>query len=619
MIFYINVIIPIKIDKLLTYHCEKEIHIGSLVQVQVLSKDYVGLVENFSETKPNFSTKPILKILQENCYSETFIQTIKWIAEYYFCPLGLVLKNFLPSFVTKQKFIFSKTLSPSTKILQHENLLTEGVETEDVKKIAEQLKTKSTVLLMGKNRFQLYNFFISKILQKKGTVVILVPNNDYLEKIFPNLKIFEPYLLIFKTEDANKKIANWARIKNNTDPLLLVGTKNILSLPLQKIDFLIIEEEQDDLYLQEQNLPHYNARNVFLYFANLLKTKIILGTNTPSLSTFYNVEKKKYGLFEMHDEEEKKNEISLCKIHMGNQIFTNRSLQEIKKFVNEGKQVIILQNRLGYFDNLICQDCGFCYKCKNCSVGLTFHKKEKILKCHYCWKNYKSIDFCGDCGSENFSRVEMGIEKIFEYLQILFPGKKILQIDAEVIKPKRNKEKILEEIEVADLIIGTRVIENLKFAKATLLVLPDFDRLLTDSDFFSNEKIYKMLAKLKEIPQEKMIIQTSIPEHTIFKNLNDYKKFYEEEISDRIQYKYPPLSRVIEIECKNRDEKLLQETIENIIRDLGQLQVEVLGYERSKIFRMKKKFRMGLWVKLGKNSQEIREVLGKYDVKVFVR
>ena len=614
MIFYIHVIVPINIDKLLTYHCDEKIDVGFLVQVQVLNKNYVGLVENFSETKPDFNTKPILKILQKDCYSAAFVQTIKWISEYYFCPIGLVLKNFLPFFLNKQNFIFPTTPPSSTEILKTEIPLTDGV-----KKVIEQLKIKKTILLKGEDRFRVYNFFISKILQKNGTIVILIPNNDYLEKIFFYLQFFEQYLLIFRTEDSNKKkIANWMRVKNNEGPLLIVGTKNILSLPLQKIDFLIIEEEQDELYLQEQNLPHYNARNVFLYFANLLKTKIILGSNSPSLSTFYNVEKKKYGFIDLKNDEEKKFEISLCKVHMGNQIFTNRSLQEMKKILDRGEQVVISQNRLGYFDNLTCQNCGFVYKCEDCSVDLTFHREEKIFKCHYCGKNYELVECCKNCGAKNFSRAEMGIEKVFEHLQILFPEKKIVQIDAEKVKRKKDREKILKKVELADLIIGTRAIENLNFEKAALLILPDFDRLLTDSDFCTNEKIYKMLMKLKKISKEKIIIQTSIPEHPILKNLNDYEKFYETEIFDRVQYKYPPLSRFIKIECENKNEKLLLETIETIIKDLEKLQIEVVGYEKKKIFMVKKKFRMVLWVKVKKNQKEIREVLSKYDVKIFV-
>ena len=168
------------------------------------------------------------------------------------------------------------------------------------------------------------------------------------------------------------------------------------------------------------------------------------------------------------------------------------------------------------------------------------------------------------------------------------------------------------------MVVGTRAIEALNLDKVTLLVLPDFDRFLTDSDFFTNERLFNMLKKLREIPQEKMIIQTNIPEHTIFKNLNCQKDFYEGELADRVAYKYPPLSRFVKIECQHKNEKLLQEMVYKMKRELEDMQVEVVGYEKSKIFRVKKKFRMLLWVKVKKNEDKVCEVLKNYQVKAVV-
>lgn len=610
MPLYVNVIVPINIDKVLTYHCEEKVSIGSIVEVQVLNQNHVAIVENFSDIKPSFNTKPILQVLQRECYSEAFVQTIKWISDYYLCPLGLVLKNFLPTIPYENL--------PSLTPQKNYNDVEVQINSE-AEKVLEQLKVKRTVVVYGENRFQVYNFFISRVLQKQGTVLILIPNNDFLSKIFNSLRLFASYLLIFNTEDSSKKkIEHWKRVKDNVEPLLVVGTKNVLSLPFVKIDLLIIEEEQDNLYCQEKNLPYYNARNVFLYFTNLLKTKTILGTNVPSIATFYNVKKKKYGLVDLRKEENKKIEISLCKVNMGNEIFTNRSIQEMKKVLSEGKQVVVLQNKLGYFDNLTCENCKTCYECKNCSVGLTFHKKEKIFKCHYCGKSYKVLRCCEECGSDNFSRTATGIERVVEDLEFLFLGKNILQVDAESLKRKRDKEEVLRKINCADLIVGTRAVEVLQLDKVALLVLPDFDRFLTDSDFFTNEKLFRMIMKLKEIPREKMIIQTSIPEHAVFKNLNSPQKFYEEEIADRIVYKYPPLSRFVRIEYQHKNEKLLQAMVEKMMSELESVGVEVVGYEKSKVFKVKKKFKMLLWVKVKKNQERLREVLKNYEVKAVV-
>lgn len=612
MLLYVHVIVPINIDKILTYHSEEELSVGALVEVQVLNQNHVAIVESFSNIKPNFTTKPILKIVHNNFYSEAFVQTIKWISEYYLCPIGLVFKNFfftlpfenLPQVQEKESFIPIEK-SPLTP---------------EVEKVLEQLKTKKTVVVHGRTRFKVYNFFISRVLQNNGTVLILIPNNDYLHKISSFLSPFASYLLIFNSEDTSskRKALHWDKVRRNDGPLLVVGTKNVLSLPFQKIDFLIIEEEQDDLYFQNKSLPYYNARNVFLYFGTLLKSKIILGTNSPSLTTFYNVKKKKYGLVELTREEEKKVEISLCKVNMGNQIFTGRSIQEMKKVLSEGGQVVVLQNKLGYYDNLTCERCKACYECKNCSVSLTFHKKGKIFICHHCGKSYKVLHVCEKCGSESFSRTETGIEKVVEELELLFLVKNILQVDADVLRRKKDKEEILRKINYTDLVVGTRAIEALNLDKVTLLVLPDFDRFLTDSDFFTNERLFNMLMKLREIPQEKMIIQTNIPEHTIFKNLNCQKDFYEGELADRMAYKYPPLSRFVKIECQHKNEKLLQEMVDKMKRELEDVQVEVVGYEKSKIFRVKKKFKMLLWVKVKKNEDKVCEVLKNYQVKAVV-
>ncbi len=611
MLLYVNVIVPINIDKILTYHSEEEVSVGSLVEVQVLNQNYVAVVENFSEIKPTFPTKPILNIVYKDCYSTAFVQTIKWISEYYFCPIGLVLKNFLASFSFENIPVVQE---------KKDNIVSIDRMDVEVERVVEQLKIKRTVVVYGRDRFKVYNFFISRVLHKGGIVLILIPNNDYLTKISSFLIPFASYLLIFNSEESSskKKFAQWEKVRRNDGPLLIVGTKNVLSLPFQKIDFLIIEEEQDDLYFQNKSLPYYNARNVFLYFTNLFKSKIILGTNSPSLATFYNVKKKKYGSVKLLEEEEKKIEISLCKGNMGNQIFTNRSVQEMKKVLSEGGQVVVLQNKLGYFDNLTCKRCKTSYECKDCSVSLTFHRKEKIFICHHCGKKYKELSFCEKCGSDSFSRTETGIEKVVEELELLFLGKNILQVDAEVLRRKKDKEEVLRKINYMDLIVGTRAIEALNLEKVTLLILPDFDRFLTDSDFFTNERLFNMLMKLREIPREKMIIQTSIPEHTIFKNLNCQKKFYEGELLDRVTYKYPPLSRFVKIECQHRNENLLREMVEKIVRELEEWKVEVVGYEESKIFKVKKKFRMLLWVKVDKNESSLREVLKKYQIKVFV-
>lgn len=612
MPFYVNVIVPINIDKILTYHCDEKVNIGSLVEVQVLNQNHVAIVESVSNIKPNFTTKPILQIIYKDCYSEAFVQTIKWVSEYYLCPIGLVLKNFLSTLPSES---FSLVEEKKDFILPE----TEEMDV-DIQQTVEQLKMKRTVVVHGKTRFKVYNFFISRVLQKHGTVLILIPNNDYLDKISSFLTPFVSHLLIFNSEDTSnkRKALHWEEVRKNDGPLLVVGTKNVLSLPFQNIDFLIIEEEQDDLYFQDKSLPYYNARNVFLYFGTLLKSKIILGTHSPSLTTYYNVKKKKYGFVAMTGEEDKKVEISLCKVNMGNQIFTNRSIQEMKKVLNDGGQVVVLQNKLGYYDNLTCERCKACYECKNCSVSLTFHKKERVFICHHCGKVYKVLSACEHCGGDNFSRTEMGIERVVEALELLFLGKNIVQVDAEILKRKKDKEEVLNKISCADFVVGTRAIEALNLDKATLLVLPDFDRFLTDSDFFTNEKLFNMLMKLREIPRDKMIIQTSIPEHTVFKNLNCQRDFYEGELADRITYKYPPVSRFVKIECQHKSEKSLLEMVDKMRGELEDVQVEVVGSEKSKIFKVKKKFRMLLWVKVNKNEDNLREVLKNYKVKAFV-
>ncbi len=600
MIFYVGVIVPINIDKVLTYHYEEELKPGDIVEVQVLNKNHLGIVANIDTLKPNFVTKPILHVVIKRCYSEAFVKTISWIAQYYFCPLGLVLKNFFPAHLPSRATLpnFPQNTPPIQPVEENSELQT-------------QLRNKKIVVLSAKDRSRFYQPLIAQILAQNGVILILIPNDDYLDTISEHLKIFQKQFLIFRADDKKKRIENWWRVKECEQGLLVVGTKNVLELPFRKIDLMIIEEEQDDLYQQEKNLPHYNARNAFLFFATQLNARVILDSDCPSLASFYNVKKGKYGFVGGMDPN---NNIFLsqCKTHMGDEVFTNLSLRSMKKCLEEGEKILILQNRLGYLDNVTCKQCGFFYKCDDCSSGLTFHKSEQIFRCHHCQKTYPTLDCCPDCNASDFSFTALGIEKIWEYLQTLFPEKKFLLVDAESIKRKRDKEKILKQISQVDGIIGTRAIENVCLRDVELAVLPDFDRLLTDNNFFTNERVFKLLMRWKNLAT-KMIVQTSIPEHRVF----HFSQFYTEELHDRLQFKYPPMSRLLRVEFQAKDEKKLYKNVEKFVRALKAVKVEVVGEEKRKVFMVKKRYGMNVWVRVKNNADIVRDVLRKFDMKVF--
>ena len=493
--------------------------------------------------------------------------------------------------------------------------------------IYQQFKTHATVLLYGitgSGKTALYIQLIQDTLQQGGQVLYLLPEIGLATQIVRRLtKQFGSQLGVYHSKYAsNERVEVWNQVLSGAYSLI-IGARSALLLPFDKLRLIIVDEEHALAYKQFDAAPRYHARDAALMLAQYHHAKVLLGSATPSIETYYHAQTGKYGLVKLV---ERFGETALPQIILVNGLleqrrkklqgeFTSVLIHAIDQALSQQAQVIIFQNRRGYAPYLLCQNCTWVPTCQQCAVSLTYHQYSNYLVCHYCGYRTQVPPRCKVCGAHQLKNIGFGTEKLEETLQQFFPDKHVQRMDLDTTRGKHGHEQIIASLEQGhtDILVGTQMItKGLDFAQVALVGVLDIDRLLHFPDFRANERCFQLITQVggragRRDKQGRVIIQTNNPNHPVLNDIvqHDYEQMYYRELVERRQFLYPPYVRLIKLTTQYTDKDLVaaaaQELAHRLREQLGRL---VLGPQAPLIAKLKHQYRMDIWVKVKKNTSQ---------------
>ncbi len=437
------------------------------------------------------------------------------------------------------------------------------------------LNEKNVCLLHGvtsSGKTQVYIRLIEEQVKLGKQVLYLLPEIALTAQIIRRLQQhFGGYISIYHSKfNPNERVELWNKVKKGEIRVVL-GARSALFLPFADLSLIIVDEEQDASFKQQDPAPRYNARDAALYYAHQCNAKVVLGSATPSIESYAQAINGKYGLVELN---ERFGGIQLPLIEVADikgmvdnklvkQMITPKLKESIDLALAEKKQVILFQNRRGYTPYKICGTCGHIPHCDQCDVTLTYHKFHNRLQCHYCGTSYPVSETCVACGSANWVERNFGTEKVEEELERIFPEHRIARMDVDTVKGKTAHDELIRNFELQrmDILVGTQmVVKGLDFDHVSLVGILDADGILAFTDFRVSERAFQLMEQVsgragRKGKQGKVVIQSSNPGNPLIALVvaHDYKAFYQQEIEFRKTFHYPPYTRLIKFYFKHTD------------------------------------------------------------------
>ena len=463
----------------------------------------------------------------------------------------------------------------------------------------------------------------------------------------------ETIAVIHSKLSLGEKYDEWNKIKQGKAKIV-IGARSAIFAPIENLGIIIIDEEHDSSYKSESN-PKYDAKEVAKYIAKQNKCPLLLGSATPDLCDYYKAkEKNEIELLELR---KRANKASLPKVTIidlkqelanGNRSVLSRELyKNIEENLKNKKQTILFLNRRGYSTFVMCRNCGYVVKCKNCNISLTYHSHEKKLKCHYCGYEEKLMTICPECGSSKIRYFGTGTQKLEEEIQKQFPEASTIRMDIDTVSKKNSHEEILNKFreENIDILIGTQmVVKGHHFPNVTLVGVITADSLLNIDDFRANERTFGILTQVEgragreKESKGKVIVQTYNPDNfsILCAKEQNYRKFYETEILLRKQLKYPPFCDIIVIgfnglnekkiiDISNRTYNYLKNSFNNINKKENKEESKEESKKEISIFRpmpapidkIQNRYRYRIIIKANTNNFNLNEILNDYLKKVY--
>ena len=608
-----QVLLPKVFNFPFTYNSIEKEKIGDVVEVPFGSKNEIGVIwkNNYSEPK-NIKIK---NIVRKTGYSidAKLVDFIEWFSSYNMVPIGLVLKMVIGGtknfFKTKDDPIQIK----KTKLKKFE-LNSEQLE---ALKFLEKVQNKFDVSVLqgttGSGKTLVYFERIKKVVNENCQALVLLPEifltNDFKSR-FEDFFGFEPAIWHSKITPKNKRII-WKGLMNNKIKIL-VGARSALLLPFKKLGIIIVDEEHDTSYKQDEGVT-YNARDMAISRANFEKIPIHLVTSVPSIETYNNICNKKYRhikiLKRFNDyplPETKIINLNLNKIK--NKFIAKETINLVKQYLEKGDQILFFINRRGFAPYLICKKCGYKLICSNCSLYLTFHKIKNKAICHHC--SYEKIlkTKCKSKGICDYVMYGPGVEKIFEEVKETFPAEKIKIFSSDYLKTKEKTKNLFKEIKENKLsiLVGTQMIsKGFNFPKLNCIVVIDADFSGRGYDLRSTEKNIQLYHQLSgragRFSSRSIIIYQTLTPHDI--TLNELIKNHSEELLKnelilREKNRLPPFIRLIAIIISSKNRSLSLQGAREIKNKLSQINdLEVLGPVDSPLLKIKKNFRSRLLIR----------------------
>ncbi|WP_428229211.1 replication restart helicase PriA [Flavobacterium sp.] len=488
---------------------------------------------------------------------------------------------------------------------------------------------------------EIYIKLIEEYLVTEKQVLYLLPEIALTTQLVSRLRLhFGDKVAVFHSKYSNnERVEVWKQtLENSPKAQIVIGARSALFLPFNNLGLLIVDEEHEQTFKQSDPAPRYHARDAAIVLANFHNAKVLLGSATPSIETYFNTQTDKYGLVTLA---ERYNNVRMPEIllvdlkdkHFRKRMtghFSDLLIEEIAEALSLGEQVILFQNRRGYSPVIECMTCGHVPHCQQCDVSLTFHKHKNQLRCHYCGYSIAKPTHCHSCSSIDLTTKGFGTEQIEQELVSLFPKAKTGRMDQDTTRGKFGFEKIIDSFKnrEIDILVGTQMLaKGLDFDNVSLVGIMNADNMLHHPDFRAFERSFQMMTQVagragRSEKQGKVVIQTYNPNHNTIQQVthHNYMGMYKEQLYDRQIYKYPPYFRIIKLTLKHREFDKLKEGSMWLYQVLSQnLGIPVLGPEEPAISRIRNEYIRTILIKipqsmpLGGTKKTIQKMLNSFE------
>lgn len=482
---------------------------------------------------------------------------------------------------------------------------------------------KNTCLFHGvtsSGKTEIYIHLINKMLQERKQILYLVPEIALTTQLTQRLQaVFGNKLGIYHSKiNDNERAEIWQKMMSENPFEIIIGVRSSLFLPFRKLGLIVVDEEHESSYKQQQIAPRYHARDTAIMLAQLFGAKTLLGSATPSMESFYNVKKGKYGLVTLTKRFE---EVLLPEIIIENtkelrrkkkmkSIFSPTLIYHMQQALEKEEQVILFRNRRGFAPRIACKRCEWTPKCKHCDVSLTYHKYRNELVCHYCNASYAVPDECPVCHEKSLAFIGQGTEQVEQEVARLFPAATVARMDTDSTHGKNAYERIISDFQnkKIQILVGTQMLsKGLDFDNVSVVGIIAADSLLNYPDFRSYERGFQLMMQAsgragRRYKRGTVIIQTTQPNLPIYRFImeNNYEGFFNMQLAERKIFKYPPFFRLISIVIKDKNEKKTEAASHYFAEELRQsLQGRVLGPSKPVVGRIR--------------SYHVREILLKLE------
>lgn len=501
--------------------------------------------------------------------------------------------------------------------------------------IKEGFARKNVTLLHGvtsAGKTEIYIHLITEALERGEQVLYMLPEIALTKQIIERLqRVFGNRIGLYhsKFSDA-ERVEIWKKQLSDTPYDVILGVRSSVFLPFRNLGLVIVDEEHENSYKQQEPAPRYNARNAAMVLASFFGAKTLLGTATPSIESYYNATTGKYALVSLTT---RHREVKMPEIEVIDMIeysrkklttgpFSDPLTEAMRKALQERQQIILFQNRRGYSPLLECRTCGWVPKCKHCDVSLTLHKSAGKLTCHYCGYTIPAPVHCPNCESRSFMNLGYGTEKIEDDLQNMFPEARIVRMDLDTTRTRTAYERIISDFQngKTDILIGTQMVsKGLDFDNVAVVGIINADTLLNYPDFRAMERAFQLMSQVagragRRNGQGKVFLQTRMSDAPVIPQIvrNDYMQFYDQQLSERMLFHYPPFYRLVYIYIKHRDVRVLEEFSEIFGKQMREIfDYRVLGPDLPPIARIKQLYirKIVLKVENSLSQYKVNEVL----------
>jgi len=630
---FANVAIATPVKQLFTYKVLEgmELSAGSRVSVPFGNRTAVGFVIGVSPTaaksheKNNFEIKAISKVLDaEPVFSASMLELIKWMAGYYCVGIGEMCKSALPSMLVKsgkkghatprkEADSLDDFAAPLDLKLTKEQ---QGAFDSLISKVGNGFSTSLIHGVTGSGKTELYMRLCAEVLGKGEQAIFLVPEigmtpqavGRVVSRFGANVAVYHSDLT-----DA-RKLYEWRRMQSG-EASIVIGTRSAIFAPFKKTGIIIVDEEHDSSYKQDEN-PRYNGRDIAITRASIEKIPCVLGSATPSIESFANAGSKKYFYVRLTERPTKSpmpdiEVVDMRGVHKSTNL-SPRLIGAISDSLSKKEQTMLFLNRRGFSNVVLCADCGFVAKCPNCNITLAYHKRDASLMCHYCDYLVGMIKQCVECKGTNLLNLGTGTERVESEIASYFPDARVARFDRDTTSKAGERTKILTKMKNGeiDILVGTQMItKGHDFPNVTLVGVLDADLSLNFPDFRAPERTFQLITQVagrsgRADRAGKVIVQTYSPDHFAVSasTTGDIDKFYADELSSREELGYPPFGRLALLKFSGAKEALVEKTATEVALHLQKMAdlsggVLVLGPSVSPVSKIRNNYRWQILLK----------------------